>query len=70
MLLAAEGRHGVPKQRIQPGDAVLVRKPRTDKLEKPWSEPTKVLKVLGPTVMDVDGFGPTHVNRLKLFQGG
>jgi transposase InsO family protein len=70
LLLRQEGRQGSCKQRIRPGDMVLVRKVSKGKLEKPWHPPSKVVRILGPTVLDIAGFGPTHVNRLKIVQGG
>jgi cleavage and polyadenylation specificity factor subunit 1 len=70
LLLAVEGEHGRPSQRIQVGDLVLVRRPTSTKMEKPWTPPAKVLRILGPTVLDVEGYGSLHVNRLKLLKGG
>jgi transposase InsO family protein len=69
-LLAIEGHQGQCNQRVSVGDLVLVRRPNVAKMEKPWSPPARVQKILGPTVMDIEGHGPTHVNRLKLLKGG
>lgn len=69
-IVTSEGKQGKCSHRIQVNDHVLVRKPTTTKLEHPWYPPARVIRILGPTVIEVENYGPTHVNRLKLYKGG
>jgi hypothetical protein len=62
------GKHGKCSTILNIGDKVLVRLPGVSSLEKPWSSPKTVLRIIGPTTVDVEEFGRIHVSRLKFFK--
>ena len=68
MIQQTEGEPGVPRRALHVGDFVHYRLPTTTKLQRPWSDPIKVVSVKGPTTVEVEKHGTVHINRLKFFK--
>ena len=69
-VATSPGKASRSNRQLHKGDLVLVRVPNPSFLQKPWSEPRKILSIIGPACAEVEDYGRVHFCRLKFLQRG